>query len=87
MKAVKRIVEPLKEFTIKKIPRGENRRADALIKLASTSFDHFSKKVIVEVLKQRSIDEWRVHSLTPARHTWMTQIVEYSQGDIFPDSH
>lgn len=57
VKAVQHHVEPLKEFTIKQIPRGENRRADTLSKLASMCFDHLSKKVLVEVLKERSIDE------------------------------
>lgn len=51
VKVVQRLVKPLKEFTIKQIPRGKNRRADTLSKLASTYFDHLSKKVLVEVLK------------------------------------
>lgn len=57
VKVVQRLVEPIKEYTIKQIPRGENRRADALSKLASTCFDHISKKILVEVLKETSIDE------------------------------
>ena len=57
VKAVQRITGSLKSFTIKQIPRGSNRRADALNKLASTCFGHLSKLVLVEVLKERSIDE------------------------------
>lgn len=57
VKVVQRLIVPLKECTIKQIPRGDNRRADSLSKLASTCFDHLSKKVLVEVLKERSIDE------------------------------
>nr|KAJ0216343.1 hypothetical protein LSAT_V11C300108160 [Lactuca sativa] len=69
------------------IPRGENRTADALKKLASTCFDELPKKVLVEVLKERSIDERRVHTLVLTRHTWMSTIVEYLQHDISPDNH
>lgn len=41
----------------------------------------------MEVLKERSIDERRVHTLVPAQHTWMSSIVEYLQHDILPDDH
>lgn len=41
VKVVQRLVEPFKEFTIKQIPRGENRRADALGRLVSACFDHY----------------------------------------------
>nr|KAJ0216025.1 hypothetical protein LSAT_V11C300153800 [Lactuca sativa] len=75
------------EFTIKQIPRSENRRADALSKLASTCFDQLSKKVLVEVLKERSIDEQKVSILTTAGPTWMTPLVEYLQQGVLPDNH
>lgn len=64
-----------------------NRRADALSKLASTCFDHLSKEFLVEVLKERSIDERQINSLAPARHTWMTPPIEYLQHGILPDGH
>ena len=66
----------LQEFTIKQIPRSENRRVDTLSKFTSTCFDHLSKKVLVEVLKERSIDERQVNALATARHTWMTPLME-----------
>lgn len=53
MKFLQRHVEHLKDFVVKQIPRGENRRADTLSKLASTFFDHLSKKVLVEVLREK----------------------------------
>nr|KAJ0209871.1 hypothetical protein LSAT_V11C400159220 [Lactuca sativa] len=55
VKTVRQLTKSFKEFTIKQIPRSENRRADALTKLASTCFNHLSKKVLVEVLKEKSI--------------------------------
>lgn len=57
VKMVKQLIELFKQFTIRQIPRSENKRADALSKLASTCFDHLSNKVLVEVLRERSIDE------------------------------
>ncbi|GJT79210.1 reverse transcriptase domain-containing protein [Tanacetum coccineum] len=37
------------------VPRNENKKADALSKIASTSFAHLSKQVMVEELKEKSI--------------------------------
>ncbi|GJS97649.1 reverse transcriptase domain-containing protein [Tanacetum coccineum] len=38
------------------LPRAENRKADALSKLAAVQFDHLSKEVLVEVLNERSLE-------------------------------
>ncbi|GKF90769.1 reverse transcriptase domain-containing protein, partial [Tanacetum coccineum] len=45
---VKTLAKSFKEFSIKQIPRSENKKADALTKIASTSFAHLSKQVLVE---------------------------------------
>ncbi|GKB61259.1 reverse transcriptase domain-containing protein [Tanacetum coccineum] len=39
-------------FRITHIPRAENKKADALSKLAAVQFDHFSKEVLVELLNE-----------------------------------
>ncbi|GKF38127.1 reverse transcriptase domain-containing protein [Tanacetum coccineum] len=57
LEKVKNLANAFKEFSIKQIPRGENKKADALRKMASTSFSHLSKQVLVEELKEKSIDE------------------------------
>nr|KAJ0222700.1 hypothetical protein LSAT_V11C200095000 [Lactuca sativa] len=49
VKAVQQITILLNSFSIKQNPRGSNRRADALSRLASTCFCHLSKEVLVEV--------------------------------------
>ncbi|KAL7601627.1 hypothetical protein Lser_V15G24154 [Lactuca serriola] len=87
VKMVKQLVGSFGQFTIKQIPRSENKRANALSKLASTCFDHLSKKVLVEVLRERSIDEQQVNTLTPAGPTWMTPFREYLQRGVLPDDH
>lgn len=87
MKANQRLVKPFKTFSIKQIPRSENRMADAFSQLASTCFVHLSKEVLVEVLKERSIEEDQVHALSPTQPNWMTLIVDYLQHDILPGNH
>ncbi|GKF19325.1 reverse transcriptase domain-containing protein, partial [Tanacetum coccineum] len=54
---VKTLAKIFKEFSIKQIPRSENKKADALSKIASTSFAHLNKQVLVEELKEKSINE------------------------------
>lgn len=62
VKSVKKLTSPLKRFPVKQIMYKKKRR-DALNKLASTFFDHLSKKVLVEVPKERSINECQVNTL------------------------
>ncbi|XP_052627159.1 uncharacterized protein LOC128133680 [Lactuca sativa] len=87
VKMVKQLVGSFGQFTIKQIPRSENKRTDALSKLVSTCFDHLSMKVLVEVLREESIDEQKVNILTPAGPTWMTLFREYLQRGVLPDDH
>lgn len=54
----------IKSFSIKQIPRGQNARVDALIKLASTSFDHLTNKVLVKVLLNKSIENKQFDIIT-----------------------
>ncbi|GKF95681.1 hypothetical protein Tco_0288416, partial [Tanacetum coccineum] len=66
------------EFSIKHVPWSENKKADALSKIASTSFAHLSKQVLVEELNEKSIVE-------EEGHTWMTPICEYLKKEILPE--
>nr|GEV94759.1 reverse transcriptase domain-containing protein [Tanacetum cinerariifolium] len=49
------LVSGFKTFSISQVPRSKNKKADALSKVASTSFAHLSKQVLVEVLETKSI--------------------------------
>nr|GFA53712.1 reverse transcriptase domain-containing protein [Tanacetum cinerariifolium] len=51
----KGLVSGFKTFSISQVPRSKNKKADALSKIASTSFTRLSKQVLVEVLKIKSI--------------------------------
>ncbi|GJX71105.1 reverse transcriptase domain-containing protein [Tanacetum coccineum] len=61
---------------VNQVPRGENKKVDALSKMASTSFVHLSKQVVVEELKEKSIDEKKILAVVEEEgHTWMTDAV------------
>ncbi|GKC45720.1 ribulose-1,5-bisphosphate carboxylase/oxygenase large subunit, partial [Tanacetum coccineum] len=71
-------------FSIKQVPRSE-KKADALSKIASTSFAHLSKQVLVEELKEKSINELEVLAVVEEdRNTWMTLIYEYLTKETLP---
>ncbi|GJT47910.1 reverse transcriptase domain-containing protein [Tanacetum coccineum] len=60
------------------VPRSENKKADALSKIASTSFAHLSKQVLVKELKEKSINKVEVLAVVEEEgETWMTPIHEY----------
>nr|GEX88975.1 reverse transcriptase domain-containing protein [Tanacetum cinerariifolium] len=60
LEKVRTLTSTFKKFSIKQVPRGENKKADALSKIASTRFAHLSKQVLVEELKEKSIDKKEV---------------------------
>ncbi|GJU76214.1 reverse transcriptase domain-containing protein [Tanacetum coccineum] len=75
----------LRMFLIKQVPRSENKKADALSKIASTSFALLSKQVLVEELKEKSINELEVLAVVEEEgSTWMTLIYEYLTKETLP---
>ncbi|GKA37844.1 hypothetical protein Tco_0724409, partial [Tanacetum coccineum] len=68
------------------VPRSQNKKADALSKIASTSFAHLSKQVLVEVLQEKSIQEKEVVAVVEEEgSTWITPITEYLKDGVLPD--
>ncbi|GJU72805.1 reverse transcriptase domain-containing protein [Tanacetum coccineum] len=68
------------------VPRSKNKKADALSKIASTSFAHLSKQVLVEILKEKSIQEKEVAAVVEEEGpTWMTPIIEYLRDETLPN--
>ncbi|GJZ89819.1 reverse transcriptase domain-containing protein [Tanacetum coccineum] len=57
LEKVRTLTSNFKAFSIRQVPRSENKKADALSKIASTNFAHLSKQVLVEELKEKSIIE------------------------------
>ncbi|GJV67139.1 reverse transcriptase domain-containing protein [Tanacetum coccineum] len=63
----------------------ENKKADALSKITSTSFAHLSKKVLVEELKEKSISASEVLAVVEEEgDTWMTPIFKYLSDETLP---
>ncbi|GKC02191.1 reverse transcriptase domain-containing protein [Tanacetum coccineum] len=86
LEKVKALTSTFKEFSIKQVPKGENKKADALSRMASTSFSHLSKQVLVEEIKEKSIDEKEVLAVVEEEGlTWMTPIHEYLTEEILPE--
>ncbi|GJR56921.1 reverse transcriptase domain-containing protein [Tanacetum coccineum] len=69
---------------------GVTKKADALSKIASTSFAHLSKQVLVEILKNKSISEMEISTMITSGSTWMTpqtivlaesmRVLQYASG-------
>ncbi|GJR78611.1 reverse transcriptase domain-containing protein [Tanacetum coccineum] len=57
LEKVKTLAKAFWEFSINQVSRKENKKADALSKMTSTSFVHLSKQVLVEELKEKSVNE------------------------------
>ncbi|GJY02675.1 reverse transcriptase domain-containing protein [Tanacetum coccineum] len=86
MEKVKTLTSNFKEFSIKQVPRSENKKPDALSKIASISFAHLSKQVLVEELKEKSINKKEVLAIVEEEgHTWMTPICEYLTKEILSE--
>nr|GEU85168.1 reverse transcriptase domain-containing protein [Tanacetum cinerariifolium] len=85
LEIVKGLVSGFTAFSISQVPRSKNKQADALIKIASTSFAHLSKQVLVEVLKNKSIKEKEVAAVIKENGpTWMTRIADYLKEGVLP---
>ncbi|GJZ51226.1 reverse transcriptase domain-containing protein [Tanacetum coccineum] len=86
LEKVKSLVSGFASFLISQVPRSHNKKADALSKIASTSFAHLSKQVLVEVLQEKSIQEQEVAAVVEEEGpTWMTPITEYLKDGVLPD--
>nr|XP_027122199.1 uncharacterized protein LOC113739154 [Coffea arabica] len=70
-------------FEIERVPRSQNKHADALSKLASSSFAHLNKEVLVDVVKQKSIDQAQVLAIDSSV-TWMTPLVNFLSSGALP---
>ncbi|GJS65531.1 reverse transcriptase domain-containing protein, partial [Tanacetum coccineum] len=71
------LVSGFDSFSISHVSRSKNKKADAFSKIASTSFAHLSKQVLVEILNEKSINGKEVAAVVEEEEpTWMTPIVE-----------
>nr|GEX87592.1 putative reverse transcriptase domain, ribonuclease H-like domain protein [Tanacetum cinerariifolium] len=74
-----------KDYIVEHVHMNQNKKADALIKLALMTFEHLTKEVLVEVLTKRSIKEKEVLEVeTQERKSWMDPIREYLLSVLLP---
>ncbi|XP_071909560.1 uncharacterized protein [Coffea arabica] len=71
-------------FEIQRIPRSQNKRADALSRLASTSFSDLNKTVLVEVLSEPGYVE-EVACPVHSENTWMTPLILFLGQGTLPE--
>nr|GEZ14041.1 reverse transcriptase domain-containing protein [Tanacetum cinerariifolium] len=85
LEKVKSLVSGFTNFSINQVPRRKNKKAGALSKIASTSFAHLSKQVLVEILKEEFKQENEVTTMVEEDGlTWMTPIIEYLKEGTLP---
>nr|GEV96504.1 reverse transcriptase domain-containing protein [Tanacetum cinerariifolium] len=85
LEKVKSLVSGFANFSINQVPRSKNKKTDALSKIASTSFAYLSKQVLVEILKEKSIQEKEVTTVVEEDGpTRMTPIIEYLKEGTLP---
>ncbi|GJY46759.1 reverse transcriptase domain-containing protein [Tanacetum coccineum] len=71
---------------VEHVRRNQNKKADALSKLASMTFEHLIKEVLVEVLAKRSIEEKEVLKVEiEEKRSWISPIQEYLLSGILPE--
>nr|GEX21969.1 hypothetical protein [Tanacetum cinerariifolium] len=75
LKKTKEALKGFDSYTIERIRRNQNKKAYALSKLASMTFEHLTKEVLVEVLSKKSIDDREVLQ------------VKVKEGEKLDDSH
>ncbi|XP_071714677.1 uncharacterized protein [Rutidosis leptorrhynchoides] len=87
LELTKTLAKAFVAFEIKQIPYNRNKKADALSKIATLLYNHFTKKVMVEVLERRSTDEDTLMTIiTTGEDCWMTPFIQYlADGTLLED--
>ncbi|XP_021996213.1 uncharacterized protein LOC110893410 [Helianthus annuus] len=85
LEQAKELIQQFNSFKVVHINRSENKPADALSKLTSTTFHHLAKDVRIEVLKNPSVLLRQVSVIEIGSSSWMTPIIQYLQARILPE--
>ncbi|GJY47503.1 reverse transcriptase domain-containing protein [Tanacetum coccineum] len=86
LEKVKTTLRGFEEYTVEHVRRNQNKKADVLSKLASMTFEHLTKEVLVEILTKRSIEEKEVLEVDMQdRKSWMDPIHEYLLSGLLPE--
>ncbi|KAD7117185.1 hypothetical protein E3N88_04453 [Mikania micrantha] len=86
LEAARNLISGFDECEVLHVPRSKNKKADALSKLASTTFGHLANQVRVEVLEVLSISQKEVNVAEDRPGpNWMTIIVQFLTDGSLPD--
>ncbi|GJT82102.1 reverse transcriptase domain-containing protein [Tanacetum coccineum] len=86
LQKTKEALKGFDSYTTEHIQRNQNKKANALSKLSSMTFEHLTKEVLVEVLSKRSIEEKEIIQFkTKEKESWMTPIHEYLVSGLLPE--
>ncbi|XP_071714985.1 uncharacterized protein [Rutidosis leptorrhynchoides] len=86
LQLLKELAVRFEHFELAQVPRSQNKKADALSKLAALTFSHFQKQVWVEELPSKSIDnDLMVASVIEEQPNLMEPILQYIRNDVLPD--
>ncbi|GJX47167.1 reverse transcriptase domain-containing protein [Tanacetum coccineum] len=75
LEKAKSLISGFANFSISQVLRIKNKKADALSIIASTSFAHLSKQVLVEILKEKSIQEKEVATVVEEEGPTLTPLI------------
>ncbi|XP_071687581.1 uncharacterized protein [Rutidosis leptorrhynchoides] len=84
LKLAEDMAKKFERFSITQVPRSMNKKADALSKLATSMFSHFTKDIWVEVLSQKSTDVVQEVAPIDEVDTWMSPIIMYLKHGTLP---
>ncbi|GKG14764.1 reverse transcriptase domain-containing protein, partial [Tanacetum coccineum] len=85
LEKVKPLAGNFKKFSMKQVPRSENKKANARSKITSTSFAHLTKQVLDEELNEKSINKVQVLAVVEEKgDTWMNPIYNYLTKEELP---
>ncbi|XP_076924280.1 uncharacterized protein LOC143586678 [Bidens hawaiensis] len=82
LKKTKELLQGFQEARVIHIPRGQNKKSDALSKLASVAFDHLAPGGNPGTA---SILEKTVRNVETPGYSWMNPIIRYLQEGIVPE--
>ncbi|GJV95220.1 reverse transcriptase domain-containing protein [Tanacetum coccineum] len=83
---IKTTLRGFEEYTVEHVRKNQNKKADTLSKLASMTFEHLTKEVLVEILTKRSILEKEILKVDMLdRKSWMDLIHEYLLIGLLPE--
>ncbi|XP_071740485.1 uncharacterized protein [Rutidosis leptorrhynchoides] len=86
LQLLKELAVRFEHFELTQVSKSQNKKADALSKLAALTFSHFQKQVWVEELPSKSIDnDLMVASVVEEQPNWMEPILQYIRNDVLPD--